>query len=201
VIYEKVSEIHVSGHASKEELKLMLNLVRPRYFVPVHGEFRHLSYHARLAEKQGIPREHIFILEDGEVLEIDGQGARRAGKVQAGRVFIDGKGIGDVQEMVLRDRMRLAHDGVVIVFLAVEKLTGRIVSGPDIVSRGFIFEDASPELIAEVKEFLSQKVQELDLEVITDSSLLQAKLRAALKRYLRNSMDRRPLIMPIIVEV
>ena len=201
VIYEKVSEIHVSGHASKEELKLMLNLVRPRYFVPIHGEFRHLANHARLALKQGIPKENIFILEDGEVLEIDDEGARRAGKVDSGRVFIDGKGIGDVEEMVLRDRMRLAHDGIVVVLLAIEKLTGNVLSGPDIMSRGFIFEDASPELIAEVRGFLSETIKGLDREILIDSSLIQAKIRASLKKYLRNKMDRRPLIMPIITEV
>ena len=201
VIYEKVSEIHVSGHASKEELKLMLNLVRPRYFVPVHGEYRHLASHAKLALKQGIPKENIFILEDGEVLEIDEEGARRAGKVDSGRVFIDGKGMGDVEEMVLRDRMRLAHDGIVIVLLAIEKLTGNVLSGPDIVSRGFIFEDAGAELIGEVKDFISDTIKDLDREILTDSSLMQAKIRASLKKYLRNKMDRRPLIMPIITEV
>ncbi len=201
VIYEKVSEIHVSGHASKEELKLMLNLVRPKYFVPIHGEFRHLAYHAKLALKQGIPKENIFILENGQVLEIDGEGARTNGKVDSGRVFIDGKGVGDVEEMVLRDRMRLAHDGVVIVLLGVEKLTGNIVSGPDVISRGFIFEDASPELITDVKDFLAETIDALDREIIADSQLLQAKIRSSLKKYLRNTMERRPLIMPIIMEV
>lgn len=201
VIYEKVSEIHVSGHASKEELKLMLNLVRPKYFMPVHGEFRHLSIHARLGLKQGIPRENIFVMGNGEVLEIDGEGARRAGKVDSGRVFIDGKGVGDVEEMVLRDRLRLAHDGVVIVLLGVEKVTGNVLSGPDIISRGFIFEDASAELLDEVKGFLESTISGLDKEIMADSALLQAKIRSSLKKYLRNRMDRRPLIMPIITEV
>lgn len=201
VIYEKVSEIHVSGHASKEELKLMLNLVRPKYFVPVHGEFRHLAYHAKLAEKQGIPKENIFILENGEVLEISPDGAGRAGKVDSGRVYIDGKGIGDVEEMVLRDRMRLAHDGIVIVLLSVEKLTGNIISGPEIISRGFVFEDASQEVINDVRGLVAETISGLDKEIITDSALLKAKLRAALKKYLRNTMERRPMIMPIISEV
>ncbi len=201
VIHEKVSEIHVSGHASKEELKLMMNLVKPRYFVPIHGEYRNLATHANLALKQGIPKENIFILDNGEVLEIGPEGAALAGKVDSGRVFIDGKNAGDVEEVVLRDRMRLAHDGIVIVILGVEKLTGNIVSGPDVVSRGFIFEDASPELIAEVKDFLSQTVASLDKEIIADSQLLQNKIRSSLKKYLRNTMDRRPMIMPIIMEV
>ena len=201
VIYEKVSEIHVSGHASKEELKLMLNLVRPKYFMPVHGEYRHLSIHASLALKQGIPKENIFIMGNGEVLEFHEDEVHRAGKVDSGRVFIDGKGAGGVEEMVLRDRLRLAHDGVVIVLLGVEKLTGSIISGPDVVSRGFIFEDASPELIADVREFLSETINSLDKEIIADSSLLQAKIRSSLKKYLRNVLDRRPMIMPIIMEV
>jgi ribonuclease J len=201
VIYEKVSEIHVSGHASKEELKLMLNMVRPKYFMPIHGEFRHLTYHASLAEKTGIPREHIFLMENGEVLEITGQGASKRGKVSSGRVFIDGKGMGDVEDMVLRDRRRLAHDGIVLVLLTIEKLTGNILSGPDIISRGFIFEDASSEVMQDVKELLTDTLKKLDSNVITDTSLLQAKLRSTLKKYLRNTMGRRPMIMPIIVEV
>ncbi|GAB4389495.1 MAG: ribonuclease J [Thermodesulfovibrionales bacterium] len=201
VIYEKVSEIHVSGHASKEELKLMLNLVRPRYFVPVHGEYRHLVYHSKLALKQGIPRENIFILENGDVLQITGDAARVSGKVDSGRVFIDGKGIGDVEEMVLRDRARLAHDGIVMVLLAVEKLTGALVSGPDIVSRGFIFEDASQEVISDVKQLVADTVKDLDREVTSDQTLLKARIRAVLKKHLRNTMDRRPMIMPIIFEV
>jgi ribonuclease J len=201
VIYEKVSEIHVSGHASKEELKLMMNLVKPKYFMPVHGEYRHLVYHSKLAEKQGIPKENIFVLENGDVLEITEEGARKGGKVDSGRVFIDGKGIGDVEEMVLRDRMRLAHDGIVVVLLSIEKLTGEIVSGPDIISRGFVFEDASQDVMNDVRELVLNTVKELDKEVVKDSSLLKAKVRTALKKYLRNKMERRPLIMPVVSEV
>lgn len=201
VFYEKVSEVHVSGHASKEELKLMLNLVRPKYFMPIHGEFRHLVYHSMLAKKLGIPKEHIFTLENGDVLEISDAEARVSGRVSSGRVFIDGKGVGDVKEMVLRDRLRLAHDGIVLILLAIEKLTGNIVSGPDIISRGFVFEDASQEVINDVRELLTSTIKGLDKEVISDTSLLQAKLRSTLKKYLRDTMDRRPLIMPIIFEV
>lgn len=201
VLYEKVSEIHVSGHASKEELKLMLNMVRPKYFMPIHGEYRHLSYHAVLGEKVGIPKENIFMLDNGDVLEVTDEGAGKNGKVNSGRVFIDGKGMGGVEDIVLRDRRRLAHDGIVLVIIAVEKLTGKIASGPDIISRGFVFEDASPEVMNDVKELVSNTLNQLDREIITDSSLLQAKIRSALKKYLRNTMDRRPMIMPIIYEV
>jgi ribonuclease J len=201
VIYEKVSEVHVSGHASKEELKLMLNLIRPRYFMPVHGEYRHLVYHSMLAKKLDIPKEHIFILKNGDVLEINGEGARRSGSIASGRIFIDGKGIGDVEEMVLRDRLRLAHDGIVLILLAIEKLTGNIISGPEIISRGFVFEDASQEIISNVKDLLSNTIKGLERELISDSSLLKAKLRSTLKKYLRDTMDRRPMIMPIIIDV
>jgi ribonuclease J len=201
VFYEKVSEVHVSGHASKEELKLMLNLVKPKYFMPIHGEYRHLVYHSMLARKLGIPKEHIFILEDGEILEISDSEARKNGRVNSGRVFIDGKGVGDVKEMVLRDRLRLAHDGIVLILLSIEKLTGNIVSGPDIISRGFVLEDASQEVINDVKELLTNTIKGLDKEVISDSSVLQAKLRNTLKKYLRDTMQRRPMIMPIIFEV
>jgi ribonuclease J len=201
VIYEKVSEVHVSGHASKEELKLMLNLVKPKYFMPIHGEYRHLVYHTMLARKTDIPEENIFVLKNGDVLEIDNSGARKNGSVQCGRIFIDGKGMGDVEEMVLRDRLRLAHDGIVLILLGIEKVTGTIVSGPDIVSRGFIFEDASQEVITKVKELLTDTIKSLEPELVSDASLLKAKLRSTLKKYLRNTMDRRPMIMPIIFEV
>jgi len=201
VIYEKVSEIHVSGHASKEELKLMMNIVRPRYFMPIHGEYRHLKYHAKLAEKSGIPAENVFIMEDGGVLEITGEGASKNGKVTSGRVFIDGKDIGGVEDIVLRDRKRLAHDGIVIVLVGIEKLTKKIVSGPDIISRGFVFEDVSQDIINEVRDLMTNTLANLEDDIIADISLIQAKLRSTLKKYLRNTMDRKPMIMPIVMEV
>ncbi len=201
VIYEKVSEIHVSGHASKEELKLMINMVKPKYFMPIHGEFRHLKYHAKLAEKSGIPIDNIFLMENGDVIEFTESGAFKNGKVTSGRIFIDGKGIGDVHDIVLRDRRRLAHDGIVIILVGIERLTKKIVSGPEIISRGFIFEDASPEIINEVRDLMTQTLLNLEDDVISDISLIQAKLRSTLKRYLKNTMDRKPMIMPIIVEI
>ncbi|MEW6585330.1 MAG: ribonuclease J [Nitrospirota bacterium] len=201
VVYEKVSEVHVSGHASKEELKLMLNLIKPKYFMPVHGEYRHLVYHSMLAKKLDIPKEHIFIMKNGDILEISSSEAKKNGNINSGRIFIDGKGVGDVEEMVLRDRLRLAHDGIVIVLLAIEKITGNIVSGPDIISRGFVFEDVSQEVISNVRDLLSGTIQSLDKEMLSDTSLLKAKLRSTLKKYLRDTMDRRPMIMPVILEV
>ncbi len=201
VIYEKVSEVHVSGHASKEELKLMLNLIKPKYFMPIHGEYRHLIYHSMLAKKMDIPKENIFIMKNGDVLELSDSEAAKSGNINAGRIYIDGKGYGDVEEMVLRDRLRLAHDGIVLILLAIEKVTGTIISGPEIISRGFVFEDASQEIISNVKELLTSTISGLERELLSDSSLLKAKLRSTLKKYLRNTMERRPMIMPIIIEV
>jgi ribonuclease J len=201
VIYEKVSDIHVSGHASKEELKLMMNLVRPKYFMPIHGEFRHLRYHARLAERSGIPRERIFMLENGMVLEITTRDASLSAKVPSGRIYIDGKAAAGVEDIVLRDRKRLAHDGIVVVLVGIEKDTKKVISGPEVISRGFVFEDASQEVINDVRDLMSHTLSSLDDDIISDVSLVQAKLRSTLKKYLRNTMDRKPLIMPIIMEV
>jgi ribonuclease J len=206
VFYEKVSEIHVSGHASKEELKLMLSLIKPKFFIPVHGEYRHLVYHAQLAKKVNIPEENIFILENGEVMEFTENSAHRAGVVNVGRVYIDGKTAGStvdagVDTVVLRDRMKLAHDGVVIVILGIEKTSGKVVSGPDIVSRGFVFEDASQELLAEVKDVVMDTLTLMIPEAKGDWALVSARVRSALKKFINKRMERRPMILPIIMEI
>jgi len=201
VIYEKVSEIHVSGHASKEELKLMINLIKPKYFMPVHGEYRHLKCHARLAEKSGVFPNNIFIMENGTVLEITETGAVINGKIISGRVFIDGKGVAGVEDAVIRDRRRLAHDGIVIVFVGIERASKKIVSGPEIISRGFVFEDASHDIINEVKELMASTLMSCEDDIISNVSFVQAKLRSTLKKYLRNKMDRKPMILPIVIEV
>jgi ribonuclease J len=206
VFYEKVSEVHVSGHASKEELKLMLSLIKPKFFIPVHGEYRHLVYHSQLARKVNIPEENIFIVEDGEVVEFTENSARRAGRVNVGRVYIDGKTAGStadagVDTVVLRDRMKLAHDGVVIVILGIEKTSGKVVSGPDIVSRGFVFEDASQELLAEVKDVVMDTLTLMVPEAKGDWSLVSARVRSALKKFINKRMERRPMILPIIMEI
>ncbi len=194
VFYEKVSEIHVSGHASKEELKLMLSIVRPKYFIPVHGEYRHLVYHSHLARNVNIPEENIFIIEDGDIMEFTADSARRAGRVNVGRVYIDGKTAGStadagVDTVVLRDRMKLAHDGVVIVILGIETATGKVVSGPDIVSRGFVFEDASQELLAEVKDVVLDTLALMVPEAKGDWSLVSARVRSALKKFINKRME------------
>ncbi|OGW48561.1 MAG: ribonuclease J [Nitrospirae bacterium RBG_19FT_COMBO_42_15] len=201
VIYEDVSDIHVSGHASQEEQKLMMCLVRPKFFVPIHGEYRHLIYHARLAETLGISKDNIFILEDGDVLELNGDAAVKKEKVQAGRVFVDGKVIGDVGNIVLRDRMRLGTDGIIVVFVGIEKMTGKVVTGPDIVTRGFVFEEESQELIEEMKRVVSDLLGQLEQELMADWVLVKTKVRNTLKKYLIKKMDRKPMIIPIIIEL
>ena len=201
VIYEKVSEVHVSGHASREELKLMMNIVKPKYFMPIHGEYGHLKCHAELAEKSGIPSDNVFVIENGTVIEITDKGASKNGKVATGRIFIDGKGIGGVEGIVLRDRRRLAHDGIVIVIVGIEKFTKKIISGPEMISRGFIFENASQDIINEVRELLSNAVASFGDDIVADVPMIKAKIRSTLKKYLKNSMDRSPMIMPIVMEV
>ena len=201
VIYEDVSDIHVSGHASQEEQKLMMCLVRPKFFVPIHGEYRHLIYHARLAETLGISKDNIFILEDGDVLELNEDAAVKKDKVQAGRVFVDGKVIGDVGNIVLRDRMRLGTDGIIVVFVGIEKMTGKVVTGPDIVTRGFVFEEESQELIEEMKRVVSDLLGQLEQELMADWVLVKTKVRNTLKKYLIKKMDRKPMIIPIIIEL
>ncbi|MBI3393205.1 MAG: ribonuclease J [Nitrospirae bacterium] len=202
VIYENVSEIHVSGHASQEEQKMMINLVRPRHFVPIHGEYRHLYHHAQTARRLDIPAERIHLVENGDVLEFDAEGnAARRGRVTAGRTFIDGKGIGDVGDIVLRDRMRLAHDGIVLILIAIEKQTGRLLSGPDIISRGFVFEDASQELFQEVREVVVGTLDEMGPEAKSEWTMVQARVRNLLKKFILKKMDRKPMILPVIIEI
>jgi len=201
VIHEKVSEIHVSGHASKEELKLMYNMVRPKYFIPIHGEYRHLVSHARMINRQGLPKENSFILNNGDIFEVGPDDAGKSGQVSAGRVFIDGKGIGDVEEMVLRDRRRLGHDGIVLVLMTIDKEYGNLASPPDIITKGFTHEDDSGGVIDIIQSLVTQTVEELDKEVTSDPSLLKAKIRARLKKHFRNTLQRRPMIMPLIFEV
>ncbi|MBI1865434.1 MAG: ribonuclease J [Nitrospirae bacterium] len=202
VIYENVSEIHVSGHASQEEQKMMINLVRPRHFVPIHGEYRHLYHHAQTARRLDIPAERIHLVENGDVLEFDAEGnAARRGRVTAGRTFIDGKGIGDVGDIVLRDRMRLAHDGIVLILIAIEKQTGRLLSGPDIISRGFVFEDASQELLQEVREVVVGTLDEMGPEAKSEWTMVQARVRNLLKKFILKKMDRKPMILPVIIEI
>jgi ribonuclease J len=200
VHYGRTTPVHVSGHAAQEELKLVLNLVRPRYFVPVHGEYRHLVRHVRLAVEVGVPAAHCHLLEDGDVLELDQDGARRGDRVTAGRVFVDGKGMGDVADEVLRDRRHLSEDGLVLAVLAVHQQSGEIVGGPDLVSRGVLAEEASPEVLEQAKNAVLEAVQAINPESRTDPAAVQEEVRRALRRYFKR-FDRRPVILPFVMEM
>ncbi|MCF6097436.1 ribonuclease J [Thermovorax subterraneus] len=201
VIYEAISGVHVSGHASQEELKLMLNLVKPRYFVPVHGEYRHLIHHANLAKEVGIPEKNIFIAENGRVIELTKDSARLAGKVTAGKVMVDGLGVGDVGNIVLRDRKQLAQDGILIVVVTIDKETTEVVAGPDIISRGFVYVRESEELMEQSKEIVKQALAKCQEEKITEWSMIKSQVRDTLGKFLFEQTHRRPMILPIIMEV
>jgi ribonuclease J len=201
VHYETTSEIHVSGHASQGELKTVLNLVRPEYFVPVHGEYRHLVKHAQLARSLGWSEERALVISNGTPLTLSANGHRFEPKVETGRVFIDGKGVGDVGEMELRDRRHLANHGLVIVFLALNQGSGKIVSGPEIITRGFIPEDDSEELLQEAKRVVCAMLEEHSREAISDWEELRVEVRKTLRRLFNKTIDRRPLILPIIMEL
>lgn len=201
VIYEKISGVHVSGHASQEELKLMINLVKPKYFIPVHGEYRHLIHHANLAKEVGIPEENIFIAENGRIIEFTKDGARFSGKVTAGKVLVDGLGVGDVGNIVLRDRKQLAQDGIMIVVVTIDKETTEVVAGPDIISRGFVYVRESEQLIEQAKDIVKQELKKCQEEKITEWSSIKTEVRDALGKFLFEQTRRRPMILPIIMEV
>ena len=200
VHYEKVSEIHVSGHASQEELKTMLQLTRPRYFVPIHGEYRHLVRHRKLAQDVGLPEDHCFILEDGDVLELTATSAKKVQPVQVGRVFVDGKGVGDVGDIVIRDRRHLSEDGMVLVIMAIHQQSGEIVAGPDLISRGFMRDEEGEEVLGQARKVVLEILANLNRETRTDPAELQEEFRKALRRYFRKRFERRPVVLPYIIE-
>ena len=200
VHYEKVSEIHVSGHASQEELKTMLQLTRPRYFVPIHGEYRHLVRHRRLAQDVGIPEENCFIMEDGDVLELTAHSARKIKPVQVGRVFVDGKGVGDVGDVVIRDRRHLSEDGMVLVVMGIHRQSGDLVTGPDLITRGFMAAEESEEVLEQARKVVIEALNETNRETRTDPAEVQEEVRKALRRYFRKKLERHPVVLPYIIE-
>ena len=201
VVYGRGNGIHVSGHASQEELKLMHNLVRPKFFIPVHGEYRMLVKHAKLATDLGMPKENVFIAENGQVLEFTREKGTVAGRVTSGRVLVDGLGVGDVGNIVLRDRRQLSQDGILIIVMTMEKSSGHIVAGPDIVSRGFVYVRESEELMDEAKERVCAALERCEENSITEWAAIKSNVRDALGRYLFEKTRRRPMILPIIMEV
>ncbi len=201
VIYEPHLGIHTSGHAKQEELKLLLNLCRPKFFVPIHGEHRMLMKHAELAESVGVPKDNIMITELGLVMEFDERGLKAKDRVPSGQVFIDGLGVGDVGNIVLRDRRQLSTDGIIVVVVTINKQTGKMVSGPDIVSRGFVYVRESEELMDEAKEKVRQALVTCEQNKVTEWGVLKSSIRDSLNQYLYEKIKRRPVILPIIMEV
>jgi ribonuclease J len=200
VYHVPADPVHASGHAAQEELRLMLSLVRPRWFIPIHGERRHLQHHARLAVEVGIPNDHVIVCEDGDVVEV-GELVKVVDRVQAGMTFVDGLGIGDVGGSVLRDRRKLAGDGVVVVVLTVDVQTGEIIAGPDIVNRGFVYDETSGDILEEARKRVMLSLQGSADAHVTDPSVLQQNVRRVLGRYFYEVTQRKPVILPVIMEV
>ena len=201
VIYGRSEGIHVSGHASQEELKLMHNLVRPKFFMPVHGEYRMLVRHAKLAKELGMPKENIFIGENGQILEFTRDKGVVAGKVTSGKILVDGLGVGDVGNIVLRDRRQLSQDGILIIVVTMDKASGKVVAGPDIVSRGFVYVRESEALMDEARERVKQALEKCEDGKVTEWATIKSNVRDALGRYLFDKTRRRPMILPIIMEI
>lgn len=201
VLYSRVSDVHVQGHASQEELKMMLNLVRPKYFVPVHGEYRMLVQHAKLAQAVGISDENIFVLEDGEVLEFREDGADVVERVPINEVYVDGLLVGDVTNVVLRDRRQLASDGIVVVIFEIDRRTGKLVDEPDIICRGFVYKGDIAGLVVKAREFVVQIMAGQSDEHLAEWKFINNKVREMLGRFIYDQTRHRPMILPLIVEV
>lgn len=200
VVYEDLEEVHVSGHAYQEELKLIHTLVKPKYFMPVHGEFRHLVHHADLAQKLGMEKDNIFILETGDVLELTKEACKKDGRVKTGAVFVDGLGVGDVGSIVLRDRKHLANDGMLTIVVVIERESLSIVSGPDIITRGFVYVKQSEELIKTLKTIATDEVEKCLTEGVIEWYVLKANIKRTMENYIFEKTKRRPTIIPIIME-
>jgi len=198
ILYTRIADVHVHGHAAQEELKMLLSLVNPHYFVPIHGEYRHLMAHARLAQAMGIPEDNAFILEDGDILELDTKGGKVVGRVAADHVYVDGLAVG-VNQVVLRDRRRLASDGIIVVILTVDKHSGRLVGEPDVVAKGFMDTEGAEEILEKARKQVSRALKGADHH--SESAEVNARVRDALAQYLYQETRRRPMILPLIVEV
>lgn len=201
VFYEGVSNVHVSGHAHRQEMRTMIALTRPKYLIPIHGEFRHLVEHKHLGVEMGIDPEKIFIMQNGEVLEMDADGAARGEKIPVSRILVDGRDVGGVDEVVLRDRRHLSEDGMVIAILAIEKSTGQIVSGPDIVSRGFLYMDENEAFFNSCRNVVLAAFEEFEPESKEEWSVVKASVRRALKKHIKQETGRFPVILPVVLEI
>ncbi|MDD7793327.1 ribonuclease J [Clostridium sp. 'White wine YQ'] len=201
VIYEALADVHVSGHAFQEELKLMHTLVKPKYFMPVHGEYRHLKQHCDLAVKLGLPDKSAYIPENGDVIEVTRDGIRKNGTVVSGQVFVDGLGVGDVGNIVLRDRKHLSQDGILTVVVTIEKESGTVIAGPDIISRGFVYVRESEGLMDEARDIVKNVLKDCEERKITDWATLKSNMKDQLRSFLYERTKRKPMILPIIMEI
>jgi ribonuclease J len=201
VIYEALADVHVSGHACQEELKLMHTLVKPKFFIPVHGEYRHLKQHGELAAKLGMPEKNIYLGDNGDIIELTRDSIRKAGSVISGQVFIDGLGVGDVGNIVLRDRKHLSQDGILTVVVTMDKESGSVIAGPDIISRGFVYVRESEDLMEQARERVREALRECEEKHITEWPIIKTNIRESLRVYLYEKTKRRPMILPIIMEV
>lgn len=201
VVYEAMYDVHVSGHACQEELKLILALAKPRYFIPVHGEYKHLSKSRQLAQAMGLAEENVILGGLGSVIETDGVDMKITGQVQAGNVLVDGLGVGDVGAVVLRDRKHLAQDGLIIAVATINRQTGQILSGPDVVSRGFVYVRESEELLEQAKQILTKSLQKSLDANIREWNAIKMKMKDSLSDYIYARTKRSPMILPIIMEV
>lgn len=201
VVYSALEDIHVSGHACQEEQKLIFSLVKPKFFIPVHGEFRQLKAHAETAKKMGVPAQNIFMMENGRVLELNENEAKLTTSVPSGKILVDGLGVGDVGNIVLRDRQHLSQDGLIIIVMTMDSGSGEIVSGPDVISRGFVYVRESENLMEDVKKQIREEVKRFEDKKITDWSTIKSTLKDNLREYIFQKTKRNPMILPIIMEV
>lgn len=201
VIYNQLADVHVSGHACQEELKLMQLLIKPKYFMPVHGEYRFLKQHGELAVSTGLKKENVFIMENGRILEIDEEGARISTQVPSGMVLVDGLGVGDVGNIVIRDRQLLSENGMIIAVVTLDRRTSKVISGPDIVTRGFVYVRENEDLMDEIKEVAKKELENCDKNDIKEWSNIKAALRETLMRYVYTKTKRQPMILPIIMDI
>ncbi|GFP75283.1 ribonuclease J [Clostridium fungisolvens] len=201
VIYESVAGVHVSGHACQEELKLMHTLTKPRYFIPVHGEYRHLKQHGELAVKLGLPPKNFLIPENGDVIEITRDNLRKNGTVISGNVFVDGLGVGDVGNIVLRDRKHLSQDGILTVVVTIERESGNVIAGPDIISRGFVYVRESEDLMDQAKEIVKSVLRQCEENKVSDWATMKSNMKNELRVFLYEKTKRKPMILPIIMEI
>ena len=201
VVYSALEDVHVSGHACQEEQKLIMALARPKYFIPVHGEYRQLMAHSETAQEMGIPKENIFLMKNGRVLEMNEKEAKLTGAVPSGKILVDGLGVGDVGNIVLRDRQHLSQDGLIIIVMTMDGTSGEIVSGPDVISRGFVYVRESENLMDDVKRQIREEVKKFENKNITDWATIKTALKDNLREYIFQKTKRNPMILPIIMEV